>query len=64
MTDDLTARLAAALIECADDLEADIRVRFRDLISYPIEERRYQRDMAPVRRARALIAEWHATVEP
>lgn len=49
--------LLAALKECADDLEAWVRERhgYGDDI-HPAMQRRYERDMEPVRTARAAIA--------
>jgi GGDEF domain-containing protein len=59
MTDTLISRLAAALRECSDDLEAEIASRYGgSQFSYPSQSARYMRDMAPVERARALLAEW------
>jgi len=48
--------LLAALEECASDLEAEIEARYpAETRKYPSEKRRYQRDMEPVRAARAAI---------
>ncbi len=50
--------LEAALRECADDLEAEVRATHGadhpDGI-HPSQERKYERDMEPVDRARALL---------
>ena len=49
--------LYAALMECADDLEAEIEARYPPAIrEYPGEKRRYDRDIAVVHRARAALA--------
>ena len=52
------AALRECLRECADDLEAELDARYRphDNI-HPAMERRYDRDMEPVLRARALLGE-------
>ena len=57
----LTARLAQALRECSDDLEAELRHRYgADAAEspYATERSRYLRDMKPVRAAQELLAEW------
>ena len=52
------AALTAMVRELADHLEAETEARYPpESRQYPSEARRYQRDMAPVRRARALIGE-------
>ena len=50
--------LLAALVECADDLHAEINARCCDMLSSGVvaNERRYERDMQPVVTARAVIA--------
>lgn len=51
-------RLREALRECADDLAAEVGGRYADLPLAelrPDERRRYERDMVPVFRARALL---------
>ena len=50
--------LLAALVECADDLHAEINARCCDMLSSGVaaNERRYERDMQPVVTARAAIA--------
>ena len=51
-------RLVNALIECSNDLEAEIKARYGDAVAtYPSELRRCLRDLEPVVRAQALIAE-------
>lgn len=50
-------RLRAALQDCADDLEAELRARYagtQDI--YPSERRRFDRDMEAVTAARQLLA--------
>lgn len=62
-TDDLMAKAAAeitalrsALRECADDLAGEIDARCPPAFTaYEGERRKYDRDMAPVLRARALL---------
>lgn len=39
----------------ANDLEAEIEARYDNLLHYPSMKQRYERDMAIVKRARALI---------
>jgi len=49
-------RLRAALRECADDLETEIKARYPAQVQiYPSEKRRFDRDMEMVRRARELL---------
>ncbi len=50
------AELVAALQECADDLEQELEHHYAGTKDYPSERRRYERDTAPVRKARAAIA--------
>jgi hypothetical protein len=45
-----------ALKECADDLEAELKDRYRDTLDYPSQRARFDRDMASVVAARALLA--------
>ena len=52
----LNEQMAEALKECADSLEAEIKATYPGRDDYPIQSRRYERDMAPVRKARALTA--------
>lgn len=52
------ARIAAlekCLRECAEDLAAEVEARYRDTRQYPEQERRHQRDIEPVLKARALL---------
>jgi len=51
--------LVEALRECAEDLEVEVRSRFIDRdtgLPHPANQRRYDRDMVPVRKARACLA--------
>jgi hypothetical protein len=57
VTDTLLSRLADCLHECSEELGNDIDARYGDTLRYPIQRRRYARDMKPVERARALLAE-------
>ena len=51
------AALRSALRECADDLAGEIEARCPpELRRGPDAARKYERDMAPVLRARALLA--------
>jgi uncharacterized protein YdcH (DUF465 family) len=50
--------LRSILKECADDLEDEITDRFRGSQNiYPDEMRRFDRDMEPVKKARAALGE-------
>ena len=48
--------LIAAAEECADDLELYVQAEYSTRHRHPDEMRRYERDMAPVRRLRAAVA--------
>jgi hypothetical protein len=50
--------LLDCLRECADDLAAELDARHSHRVRYPSIMRDWQRDMTPVVRARALLAEW------
>jgi hypothetical protein len=51
--------LAGCLRECSDDLEAEIDSRYAGTQNrYEVQRLRYERDMEPVKRARALLALW------
>lgn len=57
----IPSNLAATLTELADDLQSEIDARYGGMQDqYPGQMRRYQRDIEPVTRARALVAEWRA----
>ena len=58
LIDDLAARLK----ETTDDLEAAIDARYPRNVTfgYANEQRRFERDMAPVRAARKLLADYEA----
>jgi hypothetical protein len=59
MTDTLISRLAAALRECSDNLAAMVSREYGGTQhGYDAQRRAYDRDMAPVLRARELLAEW------
>jgi predicted nucleic acid-binding Zn-ribbon protein len=56
---DLNNRLAiaeAALKECADDLEAELQSSYQHMHDYPSQMAKFERDMAPVYRARAALS--------
>jgi hypothetical protein len=46
----------AALKDCADDLESELGVRYHGTLGYPSEIRRFERDIVPVIKARAVLA--------
>lgn len=48
--------LYEALQECADSLADDLKAQYAGKLAYPSERRRYERDMAPVNKARAALA--------
>lgn len=52
--------MAAALKECADDLEAELVDQYGERLR-PVQQRRLDRDMAPVVRARAALARYEAS---
>jgi hypothetical protein len=63
MTDTLLPRLADALRECSDNLAALVSREYGGTQhGYDAQRSAYDRDMAPVERARALLAE-HAASE-
>jgi hypothetical protein len=49
-------RLREALRECADELEVVVEERYRNTKDYPSEKRKYDRDIAPVLKARDLLS--------
>lgn len=51
--DDMTELMSAAW-ECAQDLEAELGDRYSSRDTQPVQQRRYDRDMEPVRRLRAV----------
>lgn len=51
-----TLDLLDALVECADGLEAAMRENYRDMLDYPHNRAKLERDLEPVSRARAAIA--------
>jgi hypothetical protein len=58
----LIARMADALRECSDDLQASIDAEYAGMQDkYSTMKRKYQRDIEPVTTARDLIAEYEAT---
>lgn len=50
-------RLRAALKECAEDLANEITGRYAGTLDYPVQQRRYDRDMASVIEARKILNE-------
>lgn len=52
---DAVERAIAALVECAQDLEAELHARYpkESIEAYPTERRRFERDMGAVRAALA-----------
>jgi hypothetical protein len=53
---DVVRELVEALAECADDLEAEISARYSGVRHYECMVQDERRDMAPVEKARAMIA--------
>ena len=47
--------LRKCLIECSDELESHVEHHYQHTTEYPSERRRYDRDIGPVRRARAAL---------
>jgi len=47
--------LRAALKEVCDDLECELQNIYHGTLDYPSQQRRFDRDMEVVRRARALL---------
>ena len=59
MTDSILSSLAGCLRECSDDLEAEIESRYAGTQNrYEVQRRRYEQDMATVKRARAMLDLW------
>lgn len=57
MTPELARELVAALRECADELESEIKALYGGVLTpHHFGYQRYDRDMEPVRRARAVLA--------
>ena len=52
---ELNDQIIETLRELADDLEAEITAKYQGLTCYPVQQRRMNRDMEPVNRARELI---------
>lgn len=50
------AELREVLTECADDLQTELQYRYGYPSIHPAMQRKFDRDMAPVERARALLA--------
>ncbi len=56
MSDELINELLAALKECADDLESELKARYPIAhLAYPSQKLKFDRDMAPVIKARELL---------
>ncbi len=55
---ELLQKVAKTLCECAEDLDAELRVRYPETtMHYPSEKRRRDRDMEPVVMARFYLSE-------
>jgi hypothetical protein len=54
---DRVEALEGALRECAEALASDVECRYERTKDYPVMRRRYDRDMGPVLRARALLTD-------
>jgi hypothetical protein len=50
------AEARKVLKECADELAAWVEGHYQLMLNYPSEKRRFERDMEPVRRARAFLS--------
>jgi hypothetical protein len=50
------AAMREALTECADELEAEVKAHYTGSDGKIFDQRRYDRDMGPVTRARAVLA--------
>jgi len=60
---DVVAAMVEALIECADDLEQEVRERHPPYMAgYPEQHRKLARDLEPVVKARAALARYHAAM--
>jgi hypothetical protein len=55
MTEQVPAEVLDALKECADELAEWVQERYRVTLHHPSEKRRFDRDMEPVMRARAVL---------
>ena len=55
MAETTIEQLRAALKDCADDLESYVTNEYAGTLHYPSQKRRFDRDMKPVREARALL---------
>jgi hypothetical protein len=53
---DLVRKLVETLVECADDLEAEVAARYNGIRHYPTMAADEKRDMEPVAKARATLA--------
>jgi hypothetical protein len=53
---DVVRELVEALVECADDLEAEVAARYNGIRHYPTMAADEKRDMEPVAKARATLA--------
>lgn len=49
--------LERALRDCVEDLEAEIAYRYTSVLQYPAMKSKYELDMEPVARARALLGD-------
>lgn len=56
LTRESLTELLAAANECAEDLATAMDHEYADRDTYPSYYRKYERDMAPVRRLRAAVA--------
>jgi hypothetical protein len=50
-------KLRVALLDCATDLQASVTHEYAGTLDYPVMLRKYERDMEPVYRARALLGD-------
>lgn len=56
MTEEQKIEIIEIMELLANELEAEIEARYEDILRYPSMKTRRERDMAIVKRARALIA--------
>jgi len=53
---DVAADMVESLEQCAADLEASVNAEYAGTLDYPSQARKHERDLEPVRKARAAIA--------
>lgn len=53
--------MVEALQECKHDLEAELTARYEGTLDYPVQKRRFSRDMEPVAKAQQALEEYLAS---